>query len=300
MLALIPGAAFARDGELVSRRPYASPAWDSLGRPERFVDRADLERALADARFRMERVEYRSDSLVVPAYVMRPAKPATRPLPCVVFVRGSWRVGDIGWQLAPTLHRLARRGYLVVAPLIRGSDGSAGMDEMGGADLGDVMATRTLAASLGADTTRLLLFGESRGGMMALLVMAHGFPARAAVTVGAFTDLDSMIAADTTALAPVARAVWPDWPERHDAIAARRSAARWPERLRAPVLLMHGGDDRQLRPAHATRLADAIRAAGGVAEARVFDGAGHTLRGREAERDSLADRWFQRALRPGK
>lgn len=291
----LPAAAHARDGDVVSRRPYALAPWDSLARADRFVDRADYERTAADPGFRMERLTYRSDSLVVSAYAAVPARGAGRH-PGIVFVRGSWRVGDIGWQLAPMMRRLAARGFVVVAPLLRGSDGSEGLDEMGGADLNDVFAARAVAAALGADTARLVLYGESRGGVMSLLALASGFPARAVVTVGAFTDLDSMIAADTTVFEPVARMVWPDWPTRRGAIAATRSAARWPERLRAPLLLMHGAGDRQLSSRHATRLADAVRRAGGRAESRVLEGAGHTLRGREAERDSLAVEWFRRAL----
>lgn len=293
----LPAAVHARDGDIVSRQPYALPPWDSLARAERFVDRTDYERTASDRDLRIERVTYRSDSLVVSAYAVAPARGARRH-PGIVFVRGSWRVGDIGWQLAPMMRRLAARGFVVVAPMIRGSDGSPGADEMGGGDLRDVLAARRVAAAVGADTTRLMLYGESRGGMMCLLALANGFPARAAVTVGAFTDLDSMVAADTTAFEPVARMVWPDWPVRRATIAAARSAARWPERLRAPLLLMHGSGDRQVSPHHATRLAEAVRRAGGRAEARVFEGAGHTLRGRESERDSLAVAWFRRALGP--
>lgn len=286
----------SRDGSIVSRRPYATPAWDSLARPERFVDRDAFDRALAPGAPRLERVTYRSDSLVVSAYVCGADASDRSGRPALVFVRGSWRVGDIGWQLAPMMQRFASQGFVVVAPLLRGSDGSAGVDAMGGDDLRDVLHAAPLAAALGADTTRLVLMGESRGGMMALLAAAHGFPARAVVTVGAFTDLDSMIAADTTALEPMARTIWPDWPTHRDALSARRSATRWPGRLRAPLLLLHGGADRQVSPAHATRLAEAVRRAGGMAEARVIAGAGHTLRGHEAERDSLAAAWFGRAL----
>lgn len=286
----------ARDGSIVSRQPYAWTAWDSLARPERFVDREAFDRAASPGAPRLERVLYRSDSLVVSAYACGAGAPGGAARPALVFVRGSWRVGDIGWQLAPLMQRFASRGFVVVAPLLRGSDGAEGTDDMGGDDLRDVLHAAPLVAALGGDTSRIVLMGESRGGMMALLAAAQGFPARAVVTVGAFTDLDSMIAADTTALGPMARTIWPDWPTQRDAIATRRSAARWPERLHAPLLLLHGEADRQVSPSHAARLAEAVRRAGGVAEVRVIAGAGHTLRGHEAERDSLAAAWFRRAF----
>jgi dipeptidyl aminopeptidase/acylaminoacyl peptidase len=290
---LAAGATFAHDGDVVSRRAYRFPEWDSLRSAERYVDRDDYERARRDARFRMERIEYRSGALTVSAYVYAPAARPARRRPCVIYVRGSWTVRDIGWQLAPTFRRLAEGGFVVIAPLLRGSDGSAGKDEMGGADLEDLLgAARVAATSDVADSSRLFLYGESRGGMMVLQALRDGFLARAAATIGAFTDLDSMILADTTALEPVARAIWPDWPTRRAEIAERRSAQRWASRLRAPVLLMHGAADPQVAPAHALRLAAAVRAAGGRAATMIFPGAGHTLRGHESARDSAAIAWF--------
>jgi dipeptidyl aminopeptidase/acylaminoacyl peptidase len=131
-----------------------------------------------------------------------------------------------------------------------------------------------------------------------LQALRDRFPARAAATFGAFTDLDSMIAADTTHLEPMARMIWPAWPTDHDAIAARRSAQRWPGRIRAPLLLMHGADDKQVSPRQSTALADAIRREHGRCEVRIFPGVGHTLRGSEAARDSAAVAWFRAALRP--
>jgi dipeptidyl aminopeptidase/acylaminoacyl peptidase len=296
LAALVP-ASSAGEGIFLTRSTYAFAPWDSLARPERFVDRPDYESTAHDPAFVMERVTYRSDSLRVAAYLATPGTSATHPRPCVVYVRGSWQVGNIGWQLAPTFRRLVRAGFVVIAPLLRGSDGEEGTDEMGGADLADLLRAREVAVASGmADSSRLLLYGESRGGMMVLQALRDGFPARAAATFGAFTDLDSMIAADTTHLAPMARTIWPAWPSEHDAIAARRSARRWPERIRVPLLLMHGADDRQVSPRHATALADAIRQQHGSCEVRIFPNAGHTLRGSEPARDSLAIAWFGAAL----
>jgi dipeptidyl aminopeptidase/acylaminoacyl peptidase len=283
---------------ILSRTPYTFALWDSLARAERFVDRADYEDAARDTAWVMERITYRSDSMRVAAYLAAARGQASGRRPCIVYVRGSWRVGDIGWQLAPMFRRLVRAGFVVVAPLMRGSDGEDGIDEMGGADLADLMHAREVALASGlADTSSLFLYGESRGGMMVLQALRDGFPARAAATVGAYGDLESMIAADSTHLAPVARTVWPTWPTDHDAIAARRSAERWPGRIRVPLLLMHGVHDRQVSPSQSTSLSEAIRRAHGRCEVRMFPDAGHTLRGSESARDSTAVAWFRAALR---
>jgi len=282
---------------IISQAPYDFAPWDSLAHADRFVDRADYEDTVGDSTFTLERITYRSDSVRVAAYLATSRTPSGVPRPCVIYVRGSWKVGDIGWQLAPTFRRLVRAGFVVVAPLLRGSDGEPGIDEMGGEDVSDLMRAREVAFASGrADTSKLFLYGESRGGMMVLQALRDGFPARAAATIGAFTDLDSMIAADSTHLEPVARTIWPAWPTDHDRIARRRSARRWPERLRVPLLLMHGDDDRQVSPRQSVALAAAIRSSGGRCVVRIFPGAGHTLRGSESARDSAAVAWFRAAL----
>jgi dipeptidyl aminopeptidase/acylaminoacyl peptidase len=293
----IPAPASA-DRIILSRTAYALAPWDSLRRADRFVDRADYEATAHDRDFVFERLTYRSDSLRVAAYLATSRARARGLQPCVVYVRGSWQVGDIGWQLAPMFHRLVEAGFVVLAPLLRGSDGEAGVDEMGGADLSDLMRARAVALASGvADASRLFLFGESRGGMMVLQALRDGFPARAAATVGAFTDLDSMLAADSTHLQPVARMIWPSWPTDHDAIAQRRSALRWPERIRVPLLLMHGADDTQVGPRESTELAEAIRREHGRCEVLIFPGMDHRLRGSESARDSAVVAWFRGALR---
>ena len=80
--------------DILARAPYRFAPWDSLPRPERSVDRAAWEAAARDTTFRLERLLYPSDSVRVAAYLATPV-PAGAPRPCVVYVRGSWRVGDV-------------------------------------------------------------------------------------------------------------------------------------------------------------------------------------------------------------
>jgi len=277
--------------------PYAFPLADSLPRLERFVSRVEYD-AARDARdWRMSRFTYRSDSLEVAAYLATPwPLPANAPL--VLYGRGSYVVGDIGWQLAPLLHRLTQAGYVVVAPLLRGSDGAAGRDEMGGADLADfngaVAAARALRVT---DSRELHLYGESRGGMMVYQALRDGLAARSAVTVGTFTDLDSLLVADPERSGRMPPVVWPGWPAGRDSIATRRSVLRWPERLHTPLLLLHGGDDGGVPPRQSEALHAALLALGRPVERHVIAGGSHTLREVSARRDSLAVDWFRRHAR---
>ena len=66
---------------------------------------------MEDASFRLERIEYASDGLVVSAYVYRPARPCGR-LPVIVFVRGGFIVKDQAPVLLTMFRRLASRSAL--------------------------------------------------------------------------------------------------------------------------------------------------------------------------------------------
>jgi dipeptidyl aminopeptidase/acylaminoacyl peptidase len=258
---------------------------------DRYADSTAYEAARSDSAFEARRWRYLSDSLEVVAFVVRPR--GTAPRPAIVYCRGSYIQQDMAPSFLPLLHRLARAGYFVVAPQYRGSEGGEGRDEMGGADVEDVLAAiRLVAAQREVDRRAVYLYGESRGGMMTFQAIREGAEVRAAATVGAFTDLDTLFRDDerSAALAPQ---IWPDYATRSTQIALRRSAARWADRIRVPVLILHGGGDERVRPRQSERLAAALSRAGTKHELRVVPGGSHTLGERSAYRDSLVIRWFR-------
>lgn len=294
------GASPAVDGSILERRPYAFAAYDSVPSLAKLCTRGEYEEVVRDPRFAMERVVYSSSGLRVVAYVFAPSPRPATPMPVVVFNRGSYVRGDIGAELATLMGRLARSGFMVIAPLYRGSDGGEGRDEMGGADLADLMNVVPLAARLEfADTTRLFLYGESRGGMMVFQALREGFPARAAAVFGAFTDMDSLIASDPALYDKLCPSIWPDFATTREAIVTRRSALRWAERMHAPLLLMHGGADNGVSPAQSLHLAARLQRLGRPYELHVYEGDGHTLRRNQADRDARAAQWFSRHERGG-
>jgi dipeptidyl aminopeptidase/acylaminoacyl peptidase len=80
------------------------------------------------------------------------------------------------------------------------------------------------------------------------------------------------------------------WPEAADEY-ARRSPINFPERLSAPLLVLHGSDDTVVPPAHAERIVEALRSSGLPVAYQRFDGEGHGFR----SADSLV-RWFESDL----
>jgi len=269
------------------------PPYDSVPGLAQYASREAYTTAAADRRFVMEQIRYPSDGLTVLAYVYRPVASSGR-LPVVVFNRGSWTWESFHPQLLVMAHRLAEAGYVVVAPMYRGSGGAPARDEMGGAELDDLLNLRPVLATFpGVNPARVYLYGESRGGMMVYQALWSGFPVRAAAVFGAFTDLEGMLA-EPKGL-EMARKIWPQELEKdRAALVERRSALRWPERISAPVFIMHGGADRSCPPKQSLKMAEALQAAGKPYELKVFFGEGHVLSGRADERDQDAVRWFRR------
>ena len=287
------------DGRVVSDEPARVPEFEKADGVDYFVDRDAYERIRGDARFELREVWYRSGGLRVPAFVYRPRETGGRRLPVVVFNRGSYVVGaEFGYRALPMFHRLAESGFLVVAPFYRGSLGAEGKDELGGGDLDDLMnVARLLEAFPYADRANVFLYGESRGGVMALMAIRDGFPANAAATFGAFTDLDAYVRSAGPQLLALSRTIWADFDARKGEIVRRRSAVYWPEKITVPLLLMHGGADGSVDPSHARALAEGLRRAGAEFELAVFDGDNHVLRAHQEERDRRAAEWFRRHMK---
>jgi dipeptidyl aminopeptidase/acylaminoacyl peptidase len=286
----------ASDGLLLARNSYDFPAWDDA------VADTDVERYATEEEYAaavggdgvLEKLRYRSGELAVVAYFFHPraSEPARRPV--VVFNRGSYVRDDVAPELVTTFRRLADEGFAVVAPLYRGSDGGEGHDDMGGADLADLMNVLPLLDELpGLDVRNVFLYGESRGGMMVFQALRAGFRARAAATFGAFTDLEDLIATNGDA---AARAIWPDFAARKDEILETRSALRWPAELRAPLLLMHGSADGSVPPTQTLRLATELARADRDFGLIVFEGDGHTLFEHRIERDRAVAAFFREHL----
>ena len=79
---------------------------------------------------------------------------------------------------------------------------------------------------------------------MTFLALRTGLPVRAAAAFGAITDLEAFLGVDGRAVA-LGPQIWPDLATNRAQITEGRSAQRWPEGITAPILLMHGADDRQ-------------------------------------------------------
>ncbi len=241
----------------------------------------------AQSRRTLHRVAAR-DGLSMPVYVTHPADAALdKPLPAVVLVHGGpWvRGSDLSWEAEAQF--LSSRGYRVLQPEFRGSEGygfrhfKAGWKEWGRAMQDDLVDTVQWAAKQGLiDPKRVCIVGASYGGYAALMgPISHPDAYRCAASFAGVTDIQLMY--DIS---------WSDLSEDHrrygmpvligDPVkdAARLDAGSPLKRvaeIKAPLFLAHGTSDRRVPIEHARKFVDAARRAGVSVETQYYPDEGH-------------------------
>jgi dipeptidyl aminopeptidase/acylaminoacyl peptidase len=289
-------------GTLLEQSPYRFPTYQEAVKTtdvEQETDKSIYENAVNDARFEFLRLKYASDGLKVVAYLYRPKQIEAHKFPTIVFNRPSAIRGDIAPELLPLFHRLADEGFVVIAPLLRQSAGGEGRDEIGGADLHDVMNVVPLARALGfVDLENLFMYGFSRGGMMTYLAIKEGFPLRAAASVGGPTDMRDVVQTHPQQYpAAMLKQFWPNFETQEAEIFQSRSAVFWPEKLNVPLLIMHGGNDRSVDPQQTLVFAQHLQKVSKTYELLIYAEDNHGLTRNREDRDRRVIEWFKRHLK---
>jgi acetyl esterase/lipase len=197
-----------------------------------------------------------------------PGSNAGRRPVVVFFYGGKWKQGDRGDYLFVG-EALVARGFVVVIPDYRLypeirypaflEDGAAA-----------VSWTLEHIGEFGGDPAHVHLMGHSAGAYSAAMLALDGRwlgaeRARIRGTVGLAGPYDFLPMTD-----PEVRAVFADEPD-----ATRTQPITFADGTAAPLLLVTGLDDTTVRPGNSERLAARIRAAGGDAETKLYDGIGH-------------------------
>ncbi|MEO8126020.1 MAG: prolyl oligopeptidase family serine peptidase [Bryobacteraceae bacterium] len=278
------------DGTILKRSAHQFAPYSQIPGIQRYATEKEQSGVLADKRFALERLVYSSGGLQVVAYLYHPVEKAESKYPVIIFNRGGYRDTNISLY-ATMFHRLAAAGFVIVAPMLRGSEGAPGEDEVGGADLQDVLSASRLAAQLDyADTSNLFLYGESRGGMMTYQAIREGFPARAAAVVGAYTDQAALLDGQPQ-LKQLTDKLWAR--EKPDEALQRRSARRWPEKISIPILIQHGAADQSVNPLQSIQMAGKLQELHRPYQLVVYDDDGHVLTRNREQRDSAVIAWFR-------
>jgi len=288
-------------GIIIERSAYSFVSYDEAVKTtdvEIYADKAAYDQAVGDVNFEFQKLKYLSDGLKVTAYLYKPKRIEGQKLPTIIFNRGSAVRGDIAPELISFFHRLGSAGFLVLAPMLRQSDGGEGRDELGGADIDDLINILPVANSFGfADMNNLFMYGESRGGMMTYMAIKRKFPIKAAAVIGAFTDLQQLVAEHPKDYSPsFFTKLWPDYETQKSELFEARSAIHWVDELNVPLLIMHGGADWSVNPQHSLNLAQQLQKLGRVYELIVYAEDGHILARNQLDRDRRATGWVKKFI----
>jgi dipeptidyl aminopeptidase/acylaminoacyl peptidase len=249
------------------------------------------------------------DGLEIPCLLTLPRTPASAKLdkprwPLVVLVHGGPWVRGSTWGWDAEAQFLASRGYAVLQPEFRGSEGfgaahlRAGFKQWGRAmqdDLAD--AARWAIAQGVADPARVAICGASYGGYAALMgLVKDGDLFKCAVARVAVTDLLLLHDGNWTDVSePFRRYGLPQLlgdRRADEAMLIAHSPLHQAARIRNPLLLGHGSLDRRVPVEHGRRLRDAVKAHNQQVEWVEYEKEGHSFSFAGNEID-----WWQRVER---
>ena len=274
------------------------PAYDQIPAAlQRAYERETVERIENSPDLELIRIRYMSDGLKVVGFIYKPKLTDGKRFPAVIWNRGGVgddaKISNANFQDIYEMHRYAAEGFVVLASQYRGTDGGEGRDEVGGADTDDVMNLFPLARSLGyVDMEGIFMWGFSRGALMTLQALRRGAPIRAAVVVGAPTDL-ALGLQENPQLLQFARTTWPDFETRREEHILNRSAVRWADKLNVPLLIFQGGADPAVSRRQALELAKKMDDAGNLYELVIYAKDDHFVTLNSEERLRKTIDWFK-------
>jgi dipeptidyl aminopeptidase/acylaminoacyl peptidase len=176
----------------------------------------------------------------------------------------------------------ANQGYMVLAPNYRGSTGygkefeQADLFDMGGGDLQDILAGVDFIKQTGhLDPRKIAVMGASYGGYLTMMAVAKAPDVWAAgVPIVPFVNWLTNIANEDPALQQFDIATMGD-PVKDKARLEERSPINFVDQIKAPLLLLAGGNDPRCPKEEMLQVVDAIKKRGGKVDYKVYENEGH-------------------------
>jgi dipeptidyl aminopeptidase/acylaminoacyl peptidase len=205
-----------------------------------------------------------------------------------------------------TAEALASRGYVAIAPNVRGSTGygmpfqKANNQDLGGGDLQDeVYAAKFLVATGYVNEKKIGMIGGSYGGYMAMMAIGKTPDVwAAAVELFGIADWLTEQQHESPELQQYDQSILGD-PVKDRKVYEDASPIRYFRNAKAPLLVLQGENDIRDPKEEADQVVDTLRKYGKIVDAHYYPGEGHGFAKRENQVDSLqrSIAWFDKYLR---
>jgi dipeptidyl aminopeptidase/acylaminoacyl peptidase len=206
----------------------------------------------------------------------------------------------------PTVAALTSRGYVCIAPNVRGSTGygmpfqRANYQDLGGGDLQDeIFAVKFLEQTGYVDSKRIGITGGSYGGFMTLMAVSKtGDIWAAGVAAYGVSNWRTMLTHADPFLQEYVKGLLGS-PERDSAVYDKTSVMNYIRAEKAPLLLLQGENDIRVPKEEAEQIVATLRAKGNTVDVRYYPQEGHGWRKREDQVDALRRTvdWFDKYLK---
>lgn len=289
--------------DYISKTSYIPQAYEDIDQTwpvskEQYEERvASALNAFAESNADVNSITYESDGLKVTGVEILPSDlEPDEKIPLLVCNRGGCReYGAITPPVIQTwlLPHIQHMRVGIVASQYRGNSGGEGIEEYGGADVNDVLNLMEIGRNQPWWNGDTFMSGWSRGSMMTCLALKHGAEVNA-VTLGAgIYDLHDTIERRPDFITVVAEPLIPNWSTKREQTLNDRSAISWPEKINAPVLMLHGDADQQADIGQARKFAEALAEKGKDVKYLEYPGDDHGLTKNSASADKAIADWFK-------
>jgi dipeptidyl aminopeptidase/acylaminoacyl peptidase len=200
---------------------------------------------------------------------------------------------------------LASRGFVVIAPNVRGSTGygmefqNANIKDLGGADLKDEIAGVDFLKATGfIDPKRVGIWGGSYGGYMTLMAIGKA-PEIWSAAVDEYGILNwlSMLEHEDPRLQEYEKSLLGD-PVKDRAVYEASSPLKYIRNETAPLLVLQGDNDIRVPREEAEQVVSILKAEGRTVDAIYYPEEGHGFVKREHQQDELTRSvaWLEKYL----
>ena len=225
--------------------------------------------------------------------------------PALVLPHGG-PTGQVQDFWSPRVAALVSRGYICIAPNVRGSSGygldfqNANYKDLGGGDLQDeVYATKFLLATGYVDPRKIGITGGSYGGFMTLMAIGRTPDIwAAAVELYGIIDWMTMLQHSDPLLQQYEKSLLGD-PIKDKQAYNAASPIMYIHNVKAPLLVLQGDNDPRVPKEEATQVVELLKKDGKTVDAHYYANEGHGFEKRENQIDAIRRTvdWFDKYLK---